>query len=240
MHGAASHPSPRTLQGWYRDRGPRGLRVPRVGAAVARHVHQLPEPGRRAGGDRAARRRRWRVLLPPAVELCCRLTWISTGQLNHRKRVLRRTVTALAAHVRVSGLVVGLEPSCATVFRSDADTSLSATRRHRRRRARLRLLRTRRKLRLHRRPLHQPSLRRTCPVPALRRSEPGTLVLTDGFSCRTQIIQIRHPGDTAAPRPGFCTPRSRPPHRTSTRTRKAITATVTVAALVIPTARSRS
>lgn len=61
----------------------------------------------------------WTVRMPTEA-LCCGLTWISTGQLDIAKRVLRRTVDALAEHVRGGGLVVGLEPSCAAVFRSDA------------------------------------------------------------------------------------------------------------------------
>jgi Fe-S oxidoreductase len=52
--------------------------------------------------------------------LCCGLTWISTGQLATARRHLRRTVAALAPHVRDGGFVVGLEPSCTAVFRSDA------------------------------------------------------------------------------------------------------------------------
>jgi Fe-S oxidoreductase len=61
----------------------------------------------------------WRVVMPERP-MCCGLTWISTGQLATAKRVLRRTVAALASHVRRGGLVVGLEPSCTAVFRSDA------------------------------------------------------------------------------------------------------------------------
>jgi FAD/FMN-containing dehydrogenase/Fe-S oxidoreductase len=61
----------------------------------------------------------WEVDVPQDA-LCCGLTWISTGQLKTAKRRLRRTVDALAPHVRDGGLVVGLEPSCTTVFRSDA------------------------------------------------------------------------------------------------------------------------
>ena len=61
----------------------------------------------------------WAVTMPER-RLCCGLTWISTGQLKTAKRVLRRTVGALAEHVRAGGLVVGLEPSCTAVFRSDA------------------------------------------------------------------------------------------------------------------------
>jgi Fe-S oxidoreductase len=61
----------------------------------------------------------WRVEVPGA-RVCCGLTWISTGQLGMAKRVLRRTVDVLRPHVRAGGLVLGLEPSCTAVFRSDA------------------------------------------------------------------------------------------------------------------------
>jgi Fe-S oxidoreductase len=61
----------------------------------------------------------WRVEIP-AEPVCCGLTWISTGQLGTAKRVLGETVARLAAHVRAGGYVIGLEPSCAAVFRSDA------------------------------------------------------------------------------------------------------------------------
>ena len=61
----------------------------------------------------------WAVDIP-AGPLCCGLTWISTGQLRTGKRILGRTVARLAEHVRAGRFVVGLEPSCTTVFRSDA------------------------------------------------------------------------------------------------------------------------
>ena len=61
----------------------------------------------------------WNVQMP-SEPICCGLTWISTGQLVTAKRVLRRTVSMLAEHLHSGGLVVGLEPSCAAVFRSDA------------------------------------------------------------------------------------------------------------------------
>jgi Fe-S oxidoreductase/FAD/FMN-containing dehydrogenase len=60
----------------------------------------------------------WAVSVP-TEPLCCGLTWISTGQLQTAKRVLARTARRLSDHVRGGGLVVGLEPSCATVFRAD-------------------------------------------------------------------------------------------------------------------------
>ena len=56
----------------------------------------------------------------PDAPLCCGLTWISTGQLDTAEKVLHRTVQHLAPHVRDGGYVLGLEPSCTTVFRSDA------------------------------------------------------------------------------------------------------------------------
>ena len=61
----------------------------------------------------------WRVRVPTGP-VCCGLTWISTGQLKTARRVLERTAAELAAHVERGGLVVGLEPSCLAVFRSDA------------------------------------------------------------------------------------------------------------------------
>jgi FAD/FMN-containing dehydrogenase/Fe-S oxidoreductase len=66
----------------------------------------------------------YQVQVPP-VPLCCGLTWISTGQLTTAKRVLRRTVRALAPRLRNGVKVVGLEPSCTAVFRSDAPELLA-------------------------------------------------------------------------------------------------------------------
>jgi FAD/FMN-containing dehydrogenase/Fe-S oxidoreductase len=53
----------------------------------------------------------------PARPLCCGLTWISTGQLDHARKVLRRSVSELS---RADLPIVGLEPSCTAVFRGDA------------------------------------------------------------------------------------------------------------------------
>jgi len=60
----------------------------------------------------------------PATSTCCGLTWISTGQLDGARRQLRRTVRALAPYVSAGALVVGIEPSCTAVLRSDAQELL--------------------------------------------------------------------------------------------------------------------
>jgi Fe-S oxidoreductase len=60
-----------------------------------------------------------RVILPDA-DVCCGLTWISTGQLAVAKRVLGRTMNVLREHLRAGVPIVGLEPSCTAVFRNDA------------------------------------------------------------------------------------------------------------------------
>jgi FAD/FMN-containing dehydrogenase/Fe-S oxidoreductase len=49
--------------------------------------------------------------------LCCGLTWISTGQLTTAKRILKRSIKSLG---KEGAPIVGLEPSCTAVFRSDA------------------------------------------------------------------------------------------------------------------------
>ncbi|MFZ2528312.1 MAG: FAD-binding protein, partial [Rhodococcus sp. (in: high G+C Gram-positive bacteria)] len=48
---------------------------------------------------------------------CCGLTWITTGQLDQARKILGRTVAEL---FRVGVPIVGLEPSCTAVLRSDA------------------------------------------------------------------------------------------------------------------------
>ena len=108
-----------TLQQWFARRGPSGTGArgtvllwpdsftnsfhPHVGRAA---VRVLEDAG-------------WRVTMP-ANPVCCGLTWISTGQLGIAQRILARSVRQLAPHLRQGGLVVGLEPSCTAVFRSDA------------------------------------------------------------------------------------------------------------------------
>ena len=56
----------------------------------------------------------------PQRQVCCGLTWISTGQLGVARRVLRRSLDTLRPEIEAGTPIVGLEPSCTAVFRDDA------------------------------------------------------------------------------------------------------------------------
>jgi FAD/FMN-containing dehydrogenase/Fe-S oxidoreductase len=136
--------APQTLRAWWRRRRP----AP-GGTPGRRRVllwpdtftnHFSPQAGRAA--VQVLEEAGYRVELPERP-LCCGLTWISTGQLDTARRVLRRTVDQLAALVEEGGggpgpggggppdttrpvSLVGLEPSCLAVLRRDALELLGA------------------------------------------------------------------------------------------------------------------
>jgi Fe-S oxidoreductase len=56
----------------------------------------------------------------PDDDTCCGLTWITTGQLDAARRILGRTVAALAPVADAGVPIVGLEPSCTAVLRGEA------------------------------------------------------------------------------------------------------------------------
>ncbi|MFD4183183.1 FAD-binding and (Fe-S)-binding domain-containing protein [Rhodococcus sp. NPDC058514] len=60
----------------------------------------------------------YRVLVT-ARRACCGLTWISTGQLDGARKQLRATLDQLTPHLDAKRPIVGLEPSCTAVLRSD-------------------------------------------------------------------------------------------------------------------------
>ncbi|MBO0882518.1 MAG: 4Fe-4S dicluster domain-containing protein, partial [Mycobacterium sp.] len=60
----------------------------------------------------------FRPVLSPRQQ-CCGLTWISTGQLDTARAKLGRAVSQLAAAASRTP-IVGIEPSCTAVLRSDA------------------------------------------------------------------------------------------------------------------------
>lgn len=66
--------------------------------------------------DRVLRAASFQVTVPTS-QVCCGLTWITTGQLDHARRVLRRTLSA--PELDGEAPIVVLEPSCAATLRRD-------------------------------------------------------------------------------------------------------------------------
>ncbi|HLS74565.1 MAG TPA: FAD-linked oxidase C-terminal domain-containing protein [Actinomycetaceae bacterium] len=58
-------------------------------------------------------------VLVPDQQACCGLTWISTGQLDGARRQLERTMSVLAPFAANGVPIIGVEPSCTGVLRSD-------------------------------------------------------------------------------------------------------------------------
>jgi len=124
---------------WYRARGPQGsgergevllwpdtfteFLHPRAGADAVRVLEaagftvRLPGDVAQRSSTGGGRR-----------ELCCGLTWVTTGQLDVAARVLGRTLDALAPAVADGMPIVGLEPSCTAVFTDDAPNLLPGPR----------------------------------------------------------------------------------------------------------------
>ncbi|MEU6969393.1 FAD-binding and (Fe-S)-binding domain-containing protein [Kitasatospora aureofaciens] len=182
----------------------------------------------------------------PEGPVCCGLTWYSTGQLGTARRVLRRSLGALAATGVPAGTpVVGLDPSCTATLREDLPRLLGAdgrplsertrtfaefidehapdaplpharldavTQTHCHQHAVLGSAADRRveaRLGLHNRVLDSgccglagnfgferghfevsEAIAERVLLPEVRAAGPDTVVLADGFSCRTQIAQL--------------------------------------------------
>ncbi|MEV5317040.1 FAD-binding and (Fe-S)-binding domain-containing protein [Streptomyces sp. NPDC052687] len=70
------------------------------------------------------------VTLPPAAgrrraRVCCGLTYVSTGQLDRARTVMRRTLDTMTPVLAAGTPVVVLEPSCAAALRTDLPELLS-------------------------------------------------------------------------------------------------------------------
>jgi FAD/FMN-containing dehydrogenase/Fe-S oxidoreductase len=85
--------------------------APDVGQAM---VHVLEDAG-------------YRVSIT-GTDVCCGLTWISTGQLDKAKLKLRRAVDSLDEPTQRAAPIVGIEPSCTAVLRHDAVALLDTAR----------------------------------------------------------------------------------------------------------------
>jgi FAD/FMN-containing dehydrogenase/Fe-S oxidoreductase len=106
----------RTFRQWFRARP-----EPAAGKPVLLWVdtfteHFSPEVGRAA--VRVLEDAGYRVRIA-GRQVCCGLTWISTGQLDGATVQLRRTLDALGPALDAGWPIVGLEPSCTAVLRGE-------------------------------------------------------------------------------------------------------------------------
>jgi Fe-S oxidoreductase len=116
------HFAPTTFRAWFADRGARRQPGGTSAGDVVLFVDTFTDAFSPAVGEAAVavlEHAGYRVHLT-AAPVCCGLTWISTGQLDGARRRVRGTVQALLPHVQAGATVVGLEPSCTAVLRTDA------------------------------------------------------------------------------------------------------------------------
>lgn len=109
-----------TYSRWLRRRRGRGTRILSSDRVVALWAdtfteHLSPQVGRAA--VRVLEEATGRTVLPPPRGLCCGLTYVSTGQLDAARRVMRRTLDRL--DLFPGQPLVVLEPSCAATLRTD-------------------------------------------------------------------------------------------------------------------------
>ncbi|MEU4873943.1 FAD-binding and (Fe-S)-binding domain-containing protein [Streptomyces sp. NPDC021608] len=134
----------RTFTGWWRARPPVASRgagelvvlwpdtftehfSPSVGRAAVRVLEAaglrvaLPPTLRMRGRPVGDGRSRGAAALLGArrARVCCGLTYVSTGQLDHARGVLRRTLGLMEPVLETAAPVVVLEPSCAAALRTD-------------------------------------------------------------------------------------------------------------------------
>lgn len=64
-------------------------------------------------------------VIVPDDDVCCGLTWITTGQLDTAKKKLHHTVRRLAPFAMAGIPIVGVEPSCTAVLRDDVRSLLA-------------------------------------------------------------------------------------------------------------------
>lgn len=116
--------APERFTDWYRRRGPQGSGARGEVMLWPDTFNNYLQPAVAQSAVEVLEDAGYRVVIPDD-ELCCGLTWISTGQLDRAKKVLTQTARALAPALRNGTRLVGLEPSCTAVLRSDGPELLS-------------------------------------------------------------------------------------------------------------------
>ncbi|MEU9889682.1 FAD-binding and (Fe-S)-binding domain-containing protein [Sphaerisporangium sp. NPDC051011] len=106
-----------SLRTWISRRKPIGTGRRRVVLWIDTFTNTLSSDVGQAA-VRVLERAGYEVLIPPEPA-CCGLTLISTGQLDRARASLEHALDVLYPYVREGLPVVGLDPSCAAVLRSD-------------------------------------------------------------------------------------------------------------------------
>jgi FAD/FMN-containing dehydrogenase/Fe-S oxidoreductase len=112
----------RTFKSWFHQRAPRNIGGPQVllwADTFNNHFH----PATAIAAVEVLEAAGYQVLVPPSQRarqtLCCGRPLYDFGMLNLAERLLRRTLDTLRPHIRAGIPLVGLEPSCVSVFRDE-------------------------------------------------------------------------------------------------------------------------
>jgi Fe-S oxidoreductase len=110
-----------TFRGWFESQPMDARHMANVGRPVLLWVDTFtdlfaPQVGKAAV---AVLQRAGYDVRIPSEPVCCGLTWITTGQLDGARRRLSHAVQVIEDEVAAGMPVIGLEPSCTGVLRSD-------------------------------------------------------------------------------------------------------------------------
>jgi FAD/FMN-containing dehydrogenase/Fe-S oxidoreductase len=109
--------APQTFRTWFKNRKPRNAEAPLVVLWTDTfNNYFLPDTAKAAVEVLEAAG--FRVVIPEA-SLCCGRPLYDFGMLDRAKRLLLRTLNALATEIEAEIPIVVLEPSCAAVFRDE-------------------------------------------------------------------------------------------------------------------------
>ena len=109
--------APQTFKSWFRERGPRNEGMPQVMLwpdTFNNHFH----PETAIAAVEVLEAAGFQVVVPQA-SLCCGRPLYDFGMLDTAERLLRQILDTLRPQIQAGMPVVGLEPSCVSVFRDE-------------------------------------------------------------------------------------------------------------------------
>jgi Fe-S oxidoreductase len=109
--------APHTFKQWFARRGPRNVGKPPVILWADTFNNHFTPPVAKAAVD-VLEQAGFRVVVPKRP-LCCGRPLYDYGMLDTAERMLRETISALRPAIRAGVPLVGLEPSCVSVFRDE-------------------------------------------------------------------------------------------------------------------------